>query len=145
MINNTTKRETEILLNELYPFAEKMLDAYLEFHPFGGYIDSSGDMVHVSNDELNKSETGREELKRMIAGLKTIVDKGKVRVCGFAVNVVLPDGTEKGKTTSAIRIFLEHQEGYCADVFYCYLITENSKISVFKNYAQRGTPIFFKK
>lgn len=143
MIKVNSKVETEVLLNELYPFAERMLNKYQEFHPFGGYVNSSGKIVHVSNEDSNDDESGSEELQRLISGLKIIVAKEGARVCGFAVNVVLPEGKDGNGDIDAVRIFLEHRDGYCADVFYCYSFISN-KIFINKNYAQRGNPIFFK-
>jgi hypothetical protein len=142
MIKIDPKAEVEQLLNELYPFAEKMLRTYAEFNPFAGYIDATGRMVHVSIEDVETEETGKSKHKRLVDGLKEEIAKKGARACGFVVNVTLP-GHNGVDTEDAIRIFLEHKDGYCADVFYCYLLNESNDVSVTKNYAQQGTPVFF--
>jgi hypothetical protein len=141
MIKINAKAEVELLLNELYPFAEKMLRAHGEFNPFGGYIDATGRVVHASI-KGEEGESGRAKLNILADGLKRIIAEKGGRACGFAVNVTLPcdNGVD---TEDAIRIFLEHKDGYCADVFYCYQLSETNDLSIIKNYAQQGTPEFF--
>ncbi len=143
MIKIDSKAEVEVLLNDLYPFAKKMLKTYGEFNPFGGYIDSTGGMVHASLDEIVAKETGKDKLNRLVDGLERIIVEKGARVCGFVVNVTLPckNGIDR---EDAIRIFLEHEDGYCADVFYCYLLGASDDVSITRNYAQQGTPVFFR-
>lgn len=137
------KAEVEQLLNALYPFAEEMLRTCGEFNPFGGYVDADGAVVHASIDELESKESGADRCKRLVDGLRESVVPNGARACGFAVNVWLPDGMNADKQ-EAIRIFLEHKDGYCADVFYCYALDEKNEIAITKNYAQQGVPVFFK-
>lgn len=142
MIKIDPKAEVELLLNELYPFAEKMLRTYGEFNPFGGYIDATARMVHASLEDIDAEESGIDKLNRLVDGLRRIIVEKEARACGFVVNVTLPSDNGVDKE-DAIRVFLEHKDGYCADVFYCYLLSEANDVSITKNYAQQGTPVFF--
>lgn len=45
------KRDAEMLMRELLSFAKQMLDEHGEFHPFGGYMKPSGEIVHVGVDD----------------------------------------------------------------------------------------------
>lgn len=142
MIKINPKAEVELLLNELYPFAEKMLRTYGEFNPFGGYIDATARMVHAGLEEIETEESGTEKWNRLVDGLRRIIVEKGARACGFVVNVTLPrdNGVDK---EDAIRVFLEHKDGYCADVFYCYSLSESYDVSITRSYAQQGVPVFF--
>lgn len=144
MIRIEPKAEVELLLNQLYPFAEKMLKLYGEFSPFGGYIDTTGHLVHAGIDDIEADESGAEMLSRLVDGLTRIVVENGARACGFAVNVTLPydNGVD---VEDAVRIFLEHKDGYCVDVFYCYKLSGANELCISKNYTQQGKPVFFVK
>jgi hypothetical protein len=43
----TAKQEVEKLMNELVPFAKRMLSGCGEFYPFGDYVKRDGGIVHV--------------------------------------------------------------------------------------------------
>lgn len=142
MIKIDQNAELDLLMSELFPFAEKMLRTYGEFNPFGGYIDATGRIVHAGLDDIQTEESGSDKLSRLVAGLSRIQAEKGARACGFVVNVALPNhnGLEK---QDAIRFFLEHKDGYCADVFFCYRLSEENDFSVTKNFAQQGASVFF--
>lgn len=139
MINIDPKAEAELLLNELYPFAEKMLRTYGEFSPFGGYVDATGRMVHVSLEDVDAKESGREMYNRLVDGLRKFVLEKGARACGIVVNVTLPNNNAVFKE-DAIRIFLEHKDGYCADVFYCYQLVSHRRPAVSRFLSRRESP-----
>jgi hypothetical protein len=135
-----TKAQTENLMRELLSFAKKMLSEHGEFHPFAGYLKSPAIIVHVG---VNPGEGGKTALQRvnlLISSLKKISDDAIA--IGIVTDVRLPN--ENGSHGDAIRIFLEHKDGYCADVFFRYEVAVNKDINISLPIAQHGTPVFYK-
>ena len=122
-------------MNELLGFAEKMLNEYGEFHPFGGYLKNSGAMVQVGAE----SGSAQEKVGHLVASFRRLASERKGKVFGVATNVTLP--FDDGKKGNAIKVFLEHREGYCAEVFFRYDLSDGAKIT--DTTAQQGEPVIF--
>lgn len=60
----TAKQEAEQLLNDVLPFAKRMLAEFGEFHPFGGMLTSAGELVQVGADVGKDLPSGRERSTR---------------------------------------------------------------------------------
>src|SRR5688572_22465731 len=106
----TGKSQVEMLVNELLPFAEKMLREHGGFHPFGGYLDLSAKVVHVGvqPDAKPATEAGRAEM--LVESFKQLADADKAIALAIATDVTLPN--QDGSKADAIRLFLEHRAGY---------------------------------
>lgn len=139
MIPIDAKAETEYLMRDLFGFAKKMLEEYGEFLPFGGYVNVVGRLIHVGLDDSSERRAA-EGLKRLKEGLRSIARRDGGRVFGYAVNVSLPSAVAASK--SAIQFFLEHKDGYCAEVFFVYSSSERG-ITVDETFAQPGECFFF--
>jgi len=74
-------------MNELLPFAERMLAQFGEFHPFGGKMLSDGSIVHVGADAGEEHPPG----SRLVELMKTVFAKegaaGAIRCAAIVVNV----------------------------------------------------------
>ena len=136
----TGKKQAAILMSELLGFAEKMLSEYGEFHPFGGYLKPSGAVVHVGVQSSQIDKNAQQEIDTLVQSFKQLALQRKAIAFGIAVDVRLPklDGT-KG---DAVEFLLEHQEGYCAEVFFRYEI-KDGKVEFTGTTAQQGEPRFF--
>lgn len=142
MISINAKAEAEHLLSELFGFAEKMLTQYGEFHPFGGYLDMTGRLVHVGlDDEDAQKKAAKEELTLLKDALRSIAKRSGGRAFGYAVDVVVPSAG--GEKKDAIQFFLEHKKGYCAEVFFVYTLDPVRGVEVKETFAQEGTRLFF--
>lgn len=125
-------------MRELLEFAKKMLGAYGEFHPFAGCLQSPTKMVHVG---VELSEGGGHAWNR-IEALYASLQKESAHALAFGVvsNVRLPDDVG---SRDAVKIFLEHKGGYCADVFFCYDLTRENGLKFTETFAQEGRSVFF--
>jgi len=134
------KIQVEGLMNELLPFAEKMITEHGGFHPFGGYLKPSAEVVHVGvqPDGEYTSATGRVEM--LIDSFKQLAAQEKAIAFAIATDVTLPN--EDGSKGDAIRLFLEHRTGYCAEVFFRYE-RRGGAVEITDTTAQQGDPIFF--
>ena len=137
----TGKSQVEMLVNELLPFAEKMLREHGGFHPFGGYLDLSAKVVHVGvqPDAKPATEAGRAEM--LVESFKQLADADKAIALAIATDVTLPN--QDGSKADAIRLFLEHRAGYCAEVFFRYSL-HDGVVEIRDTIAQQADPLFFR-
>lgn len=135
------KSQTEILMNELLSFAEKMLADHDGFHPFGGYLDLSARVVHVGV----QPDAGRigpsEKVEMLIDSFHTLAAQEKAIAFAITTDVSLP--YDNGSKGDAIKFFLEHRDCYCAEVFFRYMKSASGKLEITDTIAQQGEPIFF--
>lgn len=130
------KQQVESLMNDLLGFAEKMLAEYREFHPFGGYLVTPGEMVHVG---VESNRSARDGVDALINEFKKLANEAIA--FGIVTDVKLPWGD--GSDGDAVQIFLEHKNGYCADVFFRYELTANHGVEITGTISQQGDPLFF--
>lgn len=137
------KDEVEELMNELIPFAQKMLAEHGEFFPFGGVITSKGEIVHVGASDGNEKPPSKKLIELMVEGFRDKAKTGEYRATAilFDVKVQIPESKEK---TDAIQVNLDHIDGYSVEVFLPYKI-EKSKVAYSEMFAQKGKSDIFKK
>lgn len=133
----TPKEQVEIMLEDLLQFARKMLVEHGEFHPFGSYLASNGDVVNMG---VQMDGGGGADRMRLLQ-LALQERKGCAIAYGIASNVWLPQSDDVG--LDAVKVFLEHRDGYCADVFCPYDLSKGDPLIVAEIFAQRGDSVFF--
>lgn len=135
------KAQVEMLMNELLSFAEKMLSEHGGFHPFGGYVDALGRVVHVGVQPKGMAMSPNEKVDAMVSSFKELARDNQAEAFAIVTDVVLPaDGGTNNR--DAIKFFLEHEDGYCAEVFFPYMI-KDGKAEVIDTVAQQGDRAFF--
>jgi len=138
------KIESEDLMNELFDFSEKMLKEYGEFHPFGGYLNGAKQVVHVGVDATNLiGMSDKDRFDLLMDEFKSISNSGMGIAFGLVTNVLLPE--DGNKKQDAIKVFVEHEDGYCADVFFTYNLLPQKNVEIIDTFAQAGTSVFFEK
>lgn len=109
-------------MNDLLPFAKKMLTDYGEFFPFGGYTKPTGDIVHVG------AKSGDRETPKS-ADLATVLEQslleraqgGECKATAILFNVTIRRG-------DAIQVNVDHKAGYSAQVFIPYAFDGNAVV-----------------
>ena len=137
------KRDAELLLNDVLPFAQTMLAKYGEFHPYGAYMKADGSIVHVGATDSN-TERPRpiDLLDTLKAEYRTRANAGDIRAAALVSNVRVlpPNHTAK---TDAIQVTVEHADSYCADVFLPYHLGRDGTVVFGELFAQQGQPSVF--
>lgn len=136
----TGKSEIEMLMNELLPFAEKVLREHGGFHPFGGYLDVSAKVVHVGVQADTRRATEVERAEMLFESFKQLAENEQAIALAIATNVTLRN--QDGSKSDAIKMFLEHRGGYCAEVFFRYSL-RGGDVEITDTTAQQGEPLFF--
>jgi hypothetical protein len=113
------KREVEALMSEGLPFAEKMLGEHGEFFPFGAVMLSSGLVRMVGAFDEREQPAPEEVLQILLEKLREGDGNEPYRACATFSAVRVRDPVD-GQVVDAVHVGLEHQAGYCVDVFYPY-------------------------
>jgi hypothetical protein len=114
------KKDCEKLINELLPVSERLLIEYGEFYPFAGYLTSTDKIVQVGALD---PQTNHPQPQALFAILRSSL-KHQDRQCKaiaivLHVSITLPGSPIK---SDAIKVLVEHVDGYSADVFFPYSI-----------------------
>jgi hypothetical protein len=136
------KRDAEMLVAGVLPFAEQMLLQYGEFYPYGAYMTLKGLIVDVGarkdGEDYPKST---DLLTTLRESFRSLARARKCRAVAIAFNVIItvPGSDRK---SDAIQIFVDHRDGYSADVFYPYQVA-NGKVCYGEIFAQAGNHEIF--
>jgi hypothetical protein len=137
---DNAKLQAERLMNDLVEFAERMLRDHGEFHPFGGYLKEHEGVIHVGLSTDVKWASGSERERALADSFRLLARQNSVLVFGIVTNVSFEQPTQKN---NAIRVFLEHRSGYCADVFLSYHLQAGAGPKINEIAAQPGSPRLF--
>lgn len=135
----TPKEQVEGLMGELLAFAEKMLNEHGEFHPFGGYLTAPTTMVHVGVESKGDPHNAQKKIDALVESFKEMSS----RAIAFGIVSDVSLSSEDGLKRDAVKIFLEHRDGYCAEVFFPYETSPAGGVEVVETIAQQGVPVFF--
>lgn len=135
------KTDCETLANSVVPFAQQCLRRYGGFHPFGGAMTPSGELVSVAghHDEENPQT---EEIIRLLndafargAGEQ----KYKATALVYDVRTKLPSSDE---TSDAIAVSLNHRDNYSMIAFFPYTL-KDTKLAMSNPFFRSGDANIF--
>lgn len=130
------------LLQNLLPFAQKMINEHGEFFPFGATMGTDGKIALYGTDTGSEQPPSKECSDLLIGGFRCLAKEGKIKGCGIVYDVrTLPPGqTEK---VDAICVRLEHNSGEAVDVFMPYRKGFTGRIEYGEFFAGNGQRIVF--
>ncbi len=138
----TAKENVEKLMDELIPFARKMIAIEGEFYPYGGFINATGEIVHVGVEKDDEYPSSAEMENDLQATFYRMAKSEECIATAIVANVrVIPPGEKKAY--DAIRASLNHSNGYSALIFLPYVVSE-SGVEYFQLFAHKGENITFK-
>src|SRR6266487_4654108 len=137
----TPKEEVEILMNEGIKFAKQMLSQHGEFLPFANALRPNGKIVDVGASDGTEQPKSQNLIDLLIDGLRGAVSQGEYIAIAifFDVKVSRPGD---GKKVDAVQVGVEHKDGYCADVFFPYTLTQGD-VTVDGVFAQSREAVLF--
>lgn len=138
----TPKQESESLIDEMLPFAKHLLGSYGEFPPFGGLLKMDEQMILLgagSGEEL----ASRTDLVSVLSdGFRQRALSGEIKAAAIVAQVTVPGSGQAGDV-EAVRISLDHHDGYAVHVFFPY--RKNGTLVTFaKPFAAPGTSFAFR-
>ena len=134
--------DLDALLNDLLPFAERMLAEHGEFYPFGVSITTNGRHISAGAKGSSDRPQSQELIDIMTNDFRSQALKGKIRAAGicFDVLVVPPGQVDK---TDAIQLALEREGGDAVDVFVPYALLPDGEFTCGELFACERTPTLF--
>lgn len=134
--------DLDALLNDLLPFAERMLAEQAEFYPFGGSITPDGRHISVGAKGSSDHPKSQELIDIMTNEFRSQASEGKIRAAGicFDVRIVPPGQVDK---TDAIQLALERKGGDAVDVFVPYAQLPDGEFTYGELFACERAPTFF--
>jgi hypothetical protein len=134
--------DLDTLLNDLIPFAQRMLGEYGEFLPFGAWMALDGSITSVGADSGNEHPKSQEIISLLVDGFRQQVVNGQIKAVGicFDVRVVPPGQSEK---TDAIQVNLEHMSGIAVEIFLPYEVGKSGEVVYGDLFACQGTQQIF--
>ena len=130
------------MVDELMPFAKLMIKEHGEFMPYGGYMETSGEIVHegaTTGEERSKSKDLIEILRR--AHKKQAETKAAKATCIVYDLSIAPPST--GVRQDGMAFEIDHQDGYSAVLVYPYQINDKKIILNEPAFGTRGTGEIF--
>lgn len=107
-------------MNFLMDEAQARLKARGGFQPFGASMSERGALSLLGRED-SPGMPARAIAERLAAQLRAMGDAGGIRAAGLAADVRF--GKQgSGELADAVRLHLEHRDGYCADIFVPYKI-----------------------
>ncbi len=138
---NNGKIDCEKLMNEALPFAEKMLQQYGEFIPYGYAMKANGEIVSISGQSKKEHPPSMEIMVLLNDGFRKSAKSGEYIATSliYDVKVVVPS---TGIKSDAISFALDHKDGYSVVVMLPYKLV-NHKIIYGEIFAQAGEKEIF--
>ncbi len=140
-MGSNPKFDCETLMSAVLPFAERMLQRYGEFFPFGGAMRPDGELVHVAGYDGTEQPPSAEIIHLIKEGFVQAAQKDECKATAlvYDAKITLPDSNQK---SDAIAIVLNHRDSYSVVVFFPYAIKEG-ELTIGTAFAQQGEADIF--
>ncbi len=147
----TPKQESESLLDEMLPFAKHLLGSYGEFHPFGGLIKADEQIVLLGAGAGEDFPARRDLVNVLSDGFRARALTGDIRAAAIVAQVTVPLSGKRGQggegekpeKVDAVRISLDHHDGYAVHVFFPYR-KDGTRVTFAEPFAAPGTSFAFR-
>jgi hypothetical protein len=141
----TPQQESESLMDEMLPFAKHLLGNYGEFPPFGGLIKADEQIILLGAGPAGELPARRDPVSVLSDGFRQRALTGEIRAAAIVARVTVPLAGKGGKPgqIDAVRISLDHHDGYAVHVFVPYQKQGNT-VTFAKSFASPGTSFAFR-
>jgi hypothetical protein len=140
--SGSAKGECEEIMNALIPFAQQMLEKYGEFFPFGGTMNSNGEIAQTAGYDGRERPPSADIINLLNDGFRSGARSGQYKATAlvYDVRVVLPS---TGQTSDAVAVALDHRDNYSVVVYFPYQI-KDGKVAFGDLFAVKGEASVFK-
>lgn len=134
------KEECEVLMNDLLPTVQHLLEKHHEFYPIGAVMNEDDSIVQTATFDGCDFPDSQNVINSLIEAHRKLAEQKRLKVSGIAYNASV---MISGKKTDSIMICLEHQNGYSVTVGIPYVITLFKRIKYGNLFAQQGSHDIF--
>lgn len=136
MSREVAKAECEAVLNEMVPFAERLLQGHGEFFPFGGAMTASGETVYIAGYDGREQPPSADIIHLLNEAFRSGARSGQYKATAlvYDVHVMLPSS---GQMSDAVAVSLNHCDNYSAVVLLPYQL-QNGNVEFGEAFAEKG-------
>src|SRR5512146_1039366 len=135
----TAKDEAELLVNDLLPFARRMLREHGEFWPFGGVLGRDGSITQVGAQTELMADAAPGELVELLEGaFRSDAAQGRIRAAAVVLNVTVRSRGD----ADAILVRVDHEDGYAVSVYFPYAVS-GGEVTTSEPFATEGERFAF--
>jgi hypothetical protein len=118
----TPKSQCEQLLNEVLPFAKKMLSEHGEFYPFGASMKPDGEIVIAGASDGREHPPSQPLIDILRQSFHADAKSGAIIASAtvYDVRTIPPGATSK---TDAVAVELDHRDNYSVVVLFVYTVS----------------------
>ncbi|HEY6946726.1 MAG TPA: hypothetical protein VI431_16435 [Candidatus Acidoferrum sp.] len=141
------REDGDKLLNALLPFAQQVLAKYGAFHPFGAYMNASGEIVLLGAYDGQEYPKGKALVEMMVGALrKDAPGYSAVGIC-YDVLVIPPNQTKKTDAVEVdveyadgegVAVYLPYKKGWFRKIQYGQIFASPADSKIFKNSPKNG-------
>jgi len=136
MSREVAKTECEAILNEMVPFAERMLQEYGEFFPFGGAMKANGETVYVAGYDGREKPPSADIIGLLNDAFRSGARSGEYKATALVYDIrILPPLSEQ--KSDAVAVSLNHRDNYSAVVILPYQL-KNGGVVFGEVFAEKG-------
>ena len=118
----TPKADAEQLLNDMMPFAEKMLSEHGEFLPFGAGMKPDGTIVWIAARDEREQPPSSDIIQILADKFRLAAREGIYDATAIVYDVRISD--PKLVQGDAVLVSLDHRGGFSATILFPYKIHE---------------------
>ncbi len=137
------KEELDELMNDILPFAQKMLSEHGQFFPYGGAITSKGEIIHVGASDGDEHPPSQKLIDVLIESFQAKAKSGEYRATAIVFDVRVKPPLSEQKT-DAVQINLDHADGLSVECFLPYQLKRKGEVVYGEMFAQKGSARVFK-
>lgn len=122
----TPEAEVRTLGDYGIAYTTRALQSGAQFYPFAFVMRHDGAIQRLAPSEMPRFPTQEELLETLVAGLAEEEVHRKYKAVAIVVDVVI--AMPGGRESEAIQLGLEHESGFCRNVFYPYTLSEEGRL-----------------
>jgi len=136
------KKECEVLMNAVMPFAQEMLSKSQAFFPFGATLSLDGKVTAAAGSTGESHPDANVLIALLEEGFRQGAKEGRYKATALAVDIrTIPPG--KDKKQDAIQIRLDHRDGYSVRVIFPYTLSVSGSLQLEEPFAAPGEKAIF--
>lgn len=113
--------DCENLINDLFPYAQKMLSEDGEFFPFGGTMAADGEISHVAVENDEECPPAEEMIALLKEHFKEGAADGEFIATAMVFDIMaVPPGKEEEQ--DAVAVALDHKDGFSGVAIFPYTL-----------------------
>jgi hypothetical protein len=136
------KADAELLMNDLLPFAQRMLRDHKEFLPFGGSMKPDGTIVWEGAYDGREQPPSEDLIELLRDSHSQHAQSKSIRACAtlYDIRTIPPGRSEK---QDAIACAIDHESGYSVVVIFPYHFDSAGELRVEDPFAITGDGVVF--